>query len=292
MPDPIAAVVGLALTGNTIEKEYRALDEAIRRTEPLVPAFDEKAYHPRAVARARESWERRMVFEHRSTTVFANLAVQLFEANASLDAKTVMLRMAQDEVRHTETCGHVVLALGGTAEVEADVAVPPLAAHQGVSPAERALRNVIYTTSMSEMVAIAMLVDELDQTKDRFLRDATRRLLADEVLHGQFGFLYLEAWRPWLDAHPDVRGSLGRYLTHAFKVIEDVLGGPVRAEAPLDDDERALGLHGAARGREIFYETMQHAIVPGLERFGIEAGKAWRERRLLPGGTVPERPRV
>ncbi|MBK7400853.1 MAG: ferritin-like domain-containing protein [Myxococcales bacterium] len=290
--DPISAVIGLALTGNTIEKEYRALDEAIRRTERLVPEFDPKTYDARALARALDSWERRMVFEHRSTTVFANLAVQLFEANASLDAKTVMLRMAQDEVRHTETCGQVVIGLGGTGEVAADVAVPPLASHRGVSPEERALRNVIYTTSMSEMVAIAMLVDELDQTKDRFLRDATRRLLADEVLHGQFGFLYLEAWRPWLDAHPDVKGSLGRYLTHAFKVIEGVLGGPVQAEAPLSEDELALGLHSSARGREIFYETMEHAIVPGLERFGIEAGKAWKERRLLEGGTVPERPRI
>ncbi len=292
MADPIRAVIGLALTGNTIEKEYRELDTAIRRTEVLVTEFDGKAYDPRAVERARGSWEQRMVFEHRSTTVFANLGVQLFEANASLDAKTVMLRMAQDELRHTETCGAVVQALGGTGEVQADVAVQPLAVHRGCTPEERALRNVIYTTCMSEMVAIAMLVDELDQTEDRFVRDATRRLLADEVLHGQFGFHYLEAWRPWLEAHPEVRASLGRYLTHAFKVIEGALAGPVRAEVPLNEDELALGLHGHARGREIFYETMEQAIVPGLERFDIGAEKAWKERRLLEGGTVPERPRL
>jgi hypothetical protein len=31
---------------------------------------------------------------------------------------------------------------------------------------------------------------------------------------------------------------------------------------------------------ETFYATLEGAIVPGLERFGIEAGTAWRERSL------------
>ena len=218
-----------------------------------------------------------MVLEHRSTAVFGALALQLVEANASLDAKLVMLRMAQDELRHTATCGEVVHALGGESAFIADVHVEPLAQHRTCTVEERALRNVIYTTCLSEMVAVARLADELEAMRDPFLRDATRRLLADEVLHGQFGFHYLEAWRAFLDERPEGMRSLERYLQHAFAVLEQALVPPMR-EYRLSDDELALGLSPYERGRAIFYETMQEAVVPGLERFGLGAARAWRAR--------------
>lgn len=264
-----------------IEKEYRALDDGIRRTQVLVPTFDASLYDPGAVATARHAWTMRMAAEHRSTAVFGALALQLIEANASIDAKVVMLRMAQDELRHTETCGLVVQALGGEGSCMVDVSVAPLATHAGCSPEERALRNVIYTTCLSEMIAIARLVDEVETTRDPFLRDAARRLLADEVLHGQFGFHYLEAWRPWLAARSDVLASLQRYLQHAFAVLEGALAIRDVSVRPLTDDEVALGMQPTERGREIFFETIEHAIVPGLERFAIDAGQAWRQRRRL-----------
>lgn len=276
-------IVAIAGSNTLIEREYRALDEGIRRTEQLVPGFDASAYDPRAVAAAREAWTFRMGAEHRSTAVFGALALQLIEANASLDAKVVMLRMAQDELRHTETCGLVVAALGGEPACLVDVEVAPLATHRGCTAEERALRNVLYTTCLSEMIAIARLVDELEATRDPFLRDATRRLLADEVLHGQFGFHYLEAWRPWLEVHREVLASLGRYLQHAFAILEGALAMRGGGERALSEDELALGLSPRARGRQIFYETIEHAIVPGLERFGIDASRAWRERRRLDG---------
>ncbi len=275
------ALVTIASSGTPLHKEYRALDEGIRRTQTLVPTFDAGAWDPRAVASAREMWHQRMQFEHRSTTVFSNLAAQLFEANATLDAKCVMLRMAQDELRHTETCGDVVRGLGGEPVFQADLTVAPLATHRGCSPEERALRNVIYTTCLSEMVAVARLVDEVDSTRDPFLRDATRRLLADEVLHGQFGFHYLEAWRPWLDAHPEVIRSLERYLVHAFAVIEPALAPDTRGMAKPSEEEIALGLSLPDRSRQIFYDTLEHAVIPGIERFGIDAGRSFRERKRL-----------
>jgi hypothetical protein len=281
--DELRAKLTTAFSGTPIEKEYHLVDDGIRRTEALVTKFDAAAYDARAVAVAREGWTFRMAAEHRSTAVFGALALQLIEANASLDSKVVMLRMAQDELRHTETCAEVVRALGGEGVIETDVSVAPLATHRGTTPEERALRNVIYTTCLSEMIAVARLVDEVEATSDPFLRDATRRLLADEVLHGQFGFHYLEASRPWLEQHPEVVRSLERYLTHAFAVLESALVSNVTSMRALTDDERALGMQPPERGREVFYETMQHAIVPGLERFGIDARTAWRTRRRLDG---------
>ncbi|GAC1351455.1 MAG: hypothetical protein NVS3B20_20150 [Polyangiales bacterium] len=283
MADLQEAVVSIAASPTPIAKEYRLICDGIERTKTLFETFDTKRYDARAVSRVRAQWLHRMGAEHRSVSIFSSLAAQLIEANATIDAKVVMLRMAQDELRHTETCGRVVAGLGGVAEVRIDVSVAALATHRGCSSEERALRNVLYTTCLSEMVAVARLVDELDSTKDEFLRDASRRLLADEVLHGQFGFHYLEAWKPWLDAHPAVVTSLAHYLQHAFAVLESALAGPpVKTHAArLTDDERALGVVDPASSRDIFYHTLEGAVVPGIDRFGIDASRAWKERRLL-----------
>ncbi|MDQ3034363.1 MAG: ferritin-like domain-containing protein [Myxococcota bacterium] len=266
------------LSGTPLERELDTLERALSRTSWDVDLrFDASCYEPRVVARVASQWRARMVFEHRSSTVFSQLASQLYEANATLDAKIVMLRMAQDELRHTATCAEVVRALGGDAEPEAELTVEPLAMHRGVAPEERALRNVIYTTSCSEMIACARFVATLDHTEDPYLRQVMRRLLADEILHGQFGFHYLEAWRPWLEARPEIIASLERYLTHAFAVIERELA-PEPPFEPLDAQSRALGADDASLAREVFYGTMEGAIVPGLERFGIDATRCWTER--------------
>src|SRR5262245_38765822 len=97
-----------------LEKEFRAICAAMARGVPHEPpAWDASLYDPAAVAAVLDIWHERMEAEHRSTAVFSGLVAQLMEANATLDAKVVMLRMAQDELRHTETCGRVVATLGG-----------------------------------------------------------------------------------------------------------------------------------------------------------------------------------
>jgi hypothetical protein len=267
-------------SGTPLEKEMRTIASALERVAPSDDVFDRSAHDPKLLEMLAEQWRQRMIFEHRSSTVFSQLASQLFEAGSTLDAKIVMLRMAQDELRHTETCARVIEALGGTPDPEYDTAVQPLATHAGVSLQERALRNVIYTTCCSEMVACGRFVATMDRTKDGFLRDAMRRLLADEVLHGQFGFHYLTAWKPWMDEHPDVVRSIERYLVHAFAILEEELAPkpPLRAPASTAIE---LGSDDMVLAREVFYATLEGAVVPGLEQLGIGATASWRDRRRL-----------
>ena len=123
------------------------------------------------------------------------------------------------------------------------------------------------------------------------MRELLRQLLADERMHAQFGFLYLEAWRPWLDAHPEVRERLSRYLEFAFAVLERDLSGSGAAHDPgvpdMDDEERAAGLPDPQRLPVTFYATVTGAILPGLDRLGIRATEAWAARRLEPGRSRP-----
>lgn len=246
---------------------------------PADPAgFDRRSYDPRSIAKALAHWRKRMVDEYVSTTVFSALAAQLVEANASLDASFVALKMAQDEFRHAELCGVVAGALGGTARARIEAVVEPLPRHEGVGAEERALRNVI-VTSISETYSAAFFVASLDRMTDPFLRGVTRSLLADETLHGQFGFHYLGGCADWLRVRADVRASLARYLRAVFAKCEQEFVRDRRDEVFADDAR--LGLVPADVQREVFHATMTEAVVPGLEAFGIDAERAFAGRATL-----------
>src|SRR5206468_749593 len=122
-------------------------------------------------------------------------------------------------------------------------------------------------------------VASLDRMKDPYLRAVTRELLADEVLHGRFGFYYLQGCSDWLAARPAVRATVSAYLRHVFAVCEREFVRPPSGRAPGADDD-ALGLVSSELAREVFGETMSKAVAPGLERFGLDATRAWQTRAL------------
>jgi hypothetical protein len=269
-----------ALTGTRIEAEYRAAATALMRVRPSAHTFDPHAYDPRAVARARSLWSDRMVNEYTSTTVFSALASQLVEANATIDTTAVTLRMAHDELVHAEACAKIVVAMGGVARRMRETDVAIIARHAGCSAEERALRNVIFTTCLSEMNSVAYFIAALDRMTDPHLRDVTRQLLADEVLHGSFGFAYLEAWSPFLEQSPGSRDAISSYLRFAFAVVEREFGLGEHLYVDLTEDDHALGVVAPGLAAEVFRATMREAVVPGLERFGLAAEDAWQRRAL------------
>lgn len=249
-----------------------------RAHEPSSPAVRTA---PATIARARAAarWEAQMLAEHRSIAVFRALARDVAEASVLPAAARLVLRMADDERRHAATCADVARALGGAPRLPARDPRGPvrLARHPGCSPDERALRNVVYATCLSETIAAARLTLALERTEDDLLRRVTRSILADEVVHARFGFDYLDAARPWLESHPEARASLSAYLRRAFAVLEAALAGPTGGPPP-DTEERALGLASSAASHALFHDVMEHAIVPGLEAAGLDAGLAWRAR--------------
>lgn len=273
------ALLTTKTSGTALERAYRAFGPATKRSSAPAERLDPTAHHPAALARARRTWLDRMVDEHASASVFAQIAVDLSEAAAPLDVVGVCLRMAHDELRHAEICGEVVLALGGRPARERDTAAPRVARHPGVCPVERAVRNVVVASCLSESCSVAYFVAALERVREPFLRHRIRRLLADEVLHARFGFAWLEALGPWLAERPAVRASIGRYLRHAFAVVERERCGPALRSATAADEP--LGTLAGPAWRALFDATMLEAVVPGLERYGIAAGDAWSRRALV-----------
>jgi hypothetical protein len=170
--------------------------------------------------------------------------------------------------------------MGGVARRMRDTTVVPIARHAGCSAEERALRNVIFATCLCEMFSVAYFIASLDRMKDPFLRDVTRLLLSDEVLHGSYGFAYLEAWAPFLETRPAVRDSISSYLGFAFAVVEREFCRGEHRHADLSADEVALGVVEPGLSAEVFRATLAEAVVPGLERFGLAAEAAWSRRAL------------
>jgi hypothetical protein len=264
--------------GTPLADEYRAIVAACARTSTDFGSFDASVYDPSSVREASARWRKRMVDEYGSTTVFSALTAQLHEANATLDATAVTLRMAEDELRHAEVCGRVVRAMGGDPRTRRDATVRPLAIHPGCSPEARALRNVI-VTSVSEMYSVAFFVATLERMTDPYLCAVTRHLLADEVLHGRFGFFYLDAWSDWLMRRPDERARIATYLRYVFAVCEREFVREAN-DRPKGADDEALGLLTSAAARDVFLATMEQAVAPGLDRYGLDATLAWSTRSL------------
>jgi hypothetical protein len=274
---PNARWVSAALSPSAIADDYRNAVAALRRCEPVAHRFDVAVYAPAVVDAARAWWARMMRTEYESSSVFIDMALQLRQIDAPIDVQSAALRMAHEELRHAELCGGVLAALGA----EAVIAAPPVlrvAVHPDCSFEETVLRNVIYGCCMSETVNAARLAKRMGQTRDPFIRETFRQLAADERFHAQFGFFYLETRREWLAARPAVRQSLARFLRYAFAQLEQQMGGNPANARPPSEDERAIGLPDLTDISATFQETMLNACIPGLERFGIEAGAAWRTR--------------
>jgi hypothetical protein len=246
-----------------------------------------EAYDPTALASAAAQWLRQRDAEARSAPVFLALADEVRVAGGDEDLACALEQMSQDETRHALLCEQVASTLGAQirpTRVDSYVAMAP---HADVSLREGALWNVLYATCLSETIATALLVDALEHTLEPFLRAARRAILSDEISHAGIGFKLLRRSRAWLTEEPLVLTRLERFLTHALATLEKEIPCSMEPSRPLSRDERALGVLDPERGRAIFYETIEHAILPALSSLGIPARRAWARRRAVGGASSP-----
>ncbi|MBK6459453.1 MAG: LysR family transcriptional regulator [Myxococcales bacterium] len=152
--------------------------------------------------------------------------------------------------------------------------------HLDASRLEAAARNLISISCMAETVAVALIGAERDAMPDGPLRELLTTIWADEVGHARFGWRALDRIVPELAEGE--RDRLDRYLRVAFAHLErhELAHLPLGSVRRPGGDE--LGLCSGAEARELFYATVERAIVPGLERLGLGARAAWEKRREPP----------
>lgn len=220
------------------------------------------------------TWTGRMINEHSSARVFEGLARQFAEAGVRDVVKEVR-GFANEERGHGVLCGAVVEALGGQARAEIPDGDPyPEHADAKGGALEAALRNMLSICCLSETVAVSLIGAERIEMPEGELRDLLTKIYADEVGHSRFGWRTLARLAPTLDA--DLRDRLGDYLEIAFDhLVEHELSHLPESSRPPPEGAR-LGLCSGPDARKLFFDTVEHVIVPGLEAHGIPARRAWR----------------
>lgn len=276
----------LAIGTSPLRTEHeRLVRTALRRGDeaPEIPEGMryEGGASTQAIEIAREAWRARALHEHQSSCVFSRLLPQLIEAEASVEYKTVVLRSAMDEIRHASLCLDVVRYLGGTPEIEGDLATVPLPEHTGRTPRERALRNVVFASCLSETISTSLLAEEREVTTEPRIHRVVEQLSADEILHAKLGWSLLGEWLPLLT--DDEREGLTRYLPVALGTIEQKMLAAMPLPPAIPEALRAelasLGAIDGNDGREILYAVLEDVVVPRFEELGLPGKKAWAERR-------------
>ncbi|MCA9665923.1 MAG: hypothetical protein KC503_10060 [Myxococcales bacterium] len=272
--------VGQSALAEEHEKLLRALTRGglgawVEPAEAPISGYSEEALEG-----ARSLWRRRMVQEHNSSAVWAGVLPQLVEAEVTLDLKTAVLRAGLDELRHAALCAQVLRALGAEPEAEAELALTPVARHANCPALERPLRNLLFVGCLAETVAVAVTAEERQLARESYIVRVLEVLHADETTHGRLGWIVLRDQLPRLDETG--RARLAAYLPVAFAYLERetlaaIPDAPVPPE-PLLSELHALGVSEAAAARTLFYQSIEHVIVPELEALGLGAERAWKER--------------
>ncbi len=244
---------------------------------PVAAALDLEV-PPDFAAATRATWLGRMVNEYRSGTVFEHTAAGLARAGCSPEVVAECRSFAEEERRHGVLCGAVVLRAGGEARVpiEAD---EPFPEHTDTTPRAAAVRNLIAISCLAETVAVALIGDERERMPEGPLRELLTGIWADEVGHARFGWRTVALLLPTLDA--DEREAVIAYLPVAFEHLERHELEHLPETAHASPDSEKYGLCSGQGARELFYATVDRAVVAGLEALGLPARRAW-ERRAAP----------
>lgn len=282
-------VLDLALGRTPLVAEHRRIVERLLVRGPRSPAIAagatlEGEHAPAVLALARAAWRERTRHEHHSSAVFSRLLPQLIEAAATLEHKTVVLRASLDELHHAALSADVVRLLGGDPRIEGSLHTEPLPEHPRTTPRVRALSNLLFSACLGETVGSALLASEHELATEPHVRGVLGQLAADETLHARLGWAYAEATVPALTRAE--RRDLDAYLPLALGTMEAELwermpGGP-DVPASVDAALAALGVTVPARARAIVADALAQAILPALGALGLDAERAWRERRAAP----------
>lgn len=227
-------------------------------------------------AMAVRTWRGRMVNEYVSAGVWTVITRQLLDAGAAPDLVVASATATTDELRHAAQCAAVVVALGGEA-VAPLPALDEVPAHEDAGRIEAVLRNLVSVGCMSETIAVSIIRAEHAELAAGPLADTLQGILADEIQHARLGWRALGVLLPHLDSAAKAR--LDRYLIDAFahQVAYEVPKLPVLGA--VRDELAQAGVCDGGFARQLFLDTIEQVIVPGLAGAGLAAHDAWTTAR-------------
>jgi len=238
----------------------------MKRKEIPWGELDARALEPNKRAIVGKTWRERMRQEHLAVGAFAIVAQELAEDGCEPVVLSLVTRAASDEVRHTEVCRKVAVALLGDEAVPARLrGLPSIPRHEGATSRERVLLHVVEMCCMSETLTGVFFTEMHARATNPVVRAALESLLEDEIDHGKVGWAYL--------ASRARSGQLEGLAPRLPELLERTIGRAIReAQAPEADDPEmeAFGYVGKTTSLGVFRRALGEVIVPGLETLGVD----------------------
>lgn len=233
-----------------------------------------RAPHPQHEReRGRRSFVLRALDEQRSLLAFSELLSELCESGAPIDVIGACTRVVRDEALHVDLCRRMVDALGGW---PADAAEPRWVRSDVRRPLrERVLRTVVGSLCIGETISVAMLAAVRVHATDDAAQRVLTRMLADESFHARFGWWWLERFGAEITEteHRMLAGWLPKVLGSVERNMLPAPGASGLSYAQSPFGSASPGERSGALDR-----VMHETILPGLERAGIAAVRAYAAR--------------
>ena len=222
-------------------------------------------------------WWHREAIEHEAAALFEQLAALLRQTGAPAELIAMATQAADDEREHAVLCRAIIAQTGVELPPRRAEPPPPLGP-TALSPRERALYAAVAISCVTETLSAALLLAIRERAEPALIKETVQRILKDEVAHSRLGWALLAH-----EAEHGGQASLGWLAAHLPEMVAEAIAADVdpMSEAGLsagDADEAAPRLDLSAYGilrrervAEVVSEAVATVIMPGLERFGIDA---------------------
>lgn len=222
----------------------------------------------------RAEWLRRVEEEYRSASIAHHLTLWLFQIGASPDLIRAGLRIAEDELTHSELSHRAFVAAGGRGG-------PALAretlrlAHRENEPLEHDVARIaVRVFCLGETVAVPLFRALREGCTVPVARRVLDRVLLDEVRHRDFGWTLLD-WLLELPSGPALRTIAERELPAYFGRLRQAYGANAKHLVAIDAADRAWGLMPPAEYAAAVERGLERDWIPRFASRGIDAKRAW-----------------
>jgi hypothetical protein len=219
-------------------------------------------------------WLRRVEEEYRSASIAHHLTLWLIQIAVSPDLIRAGLRIAGDEVKHSELSHRAYLAAGGTAGLSLARETLGLR-HQESEPLEHDVtRAAVRVFCLGETVAVPLFKALREGCTVPVARRVLDRVLRDEVRHREFGWTLLD-WLLHMPMANTLRAVAAQELPAYFGRLRINYGARAKNLTVIDPADRAWGLMPPAEYATAVERTLERDWIPRFAAHGINAKKAW-----------------
>lgn len=237
--------------------------------------LDASRYPAELLLRARRGWTENALNEHCTGAVLGQMLQHVVSCGAPLDLISMASRFPLEEVIHVELCARVADRLGGLYPLEYDPDAIAVPLDPSLTPLQRASELVVRVCCVGEAFSLPMLTGAMKSAAHPVTRKVLETIVADEALHGRFGWLFLEWAAPSFSKAERARLAVAardtmRLFEPLWQKLTSTVHEGVTSEGFLLSHVHELGWMESGAYRALAIETVQTRVREPLARFGID----------------------